>query len=62
MTPVADRVLAVELPDDAQPPIEYQVAVVVGTDDEDAARAFVEALRSQGGREALERAGFVVPT
>ena len=62
VTPVADRVLAVELPDDAQPPIEYRVAVVVGTDDEDAARGFVEALRSQGGRKALEQAGFVVPT
>ena len=62
VTPVADRVLAVELPDDAQPPIEYQVAVVAGTDDEDAARAFVEALRGQSGREALEQAGFVVTT
>lgn len=62
VTPVGDRVLAVELPDDAQPPIEYQVAVVVGADDGDAARAFVEALRGQSGREALERAGFVVPT
>jgi len=62
VTPVADRVLALELPDDAQPPIEYQVAVVVGTDDEDEARAFVEALRSETGREALEQAGFVVPT
>ena len=30
VTAVEDRVLAVELPDDAQPPIEYQVAVVVG--------------------------------
>ncbi len=61
VTPVADRVLAVELPDDAQPPIEYQAAVVVGTDDEAGARAFVEALRSLRGREALEQAGFVVP-
>ena len=60
-TPVADRVLALELPENAQPPIEYQVAVVVGTDDEDAARDFVEALRSEAGREALEQAGFVVP-
>ena len=62
VTPVADRVLAIELPDDAQPPIEYQAAVVVGTDDADAARAFVEALLGETGREALERAGFVVPT
>ena len=40
VTPVADRVLAVELPDDAQPPIEYQVAVVADSDDEDAAARF----------------------
>jgi molybdate transport system substrate-binding protein len=62
VTPVADRILAIELPEDAQPSIEYQVAVVTGTDDQDAARAFVQALRGQQGRAALERAGFVVPT
>ena len=62
VTTVADRVLAFELPDGAQLPIEYQVAVVVGTDEEDAARAFVETLRSETGRKALEQAGFVVPT
>lgn len=61
VTPVADRVLAIELPDDAQPPIEYQVAVAVGTDDADAARAFVDGLRGETGRGALEQAGFVVP-
>ena len=60
--PVADRVLAFELPDDAQPPIEYQVAVVADSDDEDAAEEFVETLLGDEGREALERAGFVVPT
>jgi molybdate transport system substrate-binding protein len=62
VTPVADRVLAIELPDDAQPPIEYQVAVVAGSDDEDAAEEFVEKLLGDEGREALERAGFGVPT
>jgi len=62
VTPVEDRVLAFELPDDAQPPIEYQVAVVADSDDEEAAAAFVERLLGPVGREALERAGFVVPT
>ena len=44
VTPVADRVLAFELPDDAQPPIEYQVAVVADSNDADAAEEFVETL------------------
>jgi len=61
VTPVADRVHAVELPDDAQPPIEYQAAVVAGTDQEDAARALVELLGSQPGRNALAQAGFALP-
>jgi molybdate transport system substrate-binding protein len=62
VTPVADRVLAFELPDHAQPPIEYQVAVVANTDDEDAAAKFIEKLLGAEGRAALESAGFVVPT
>ena len=60
VSPVDDEVRAIELPDDAQPPIEYQVAVVVASDDKDAARAFIERLRAEG-REALEAAGFVAP-
>jgi molybdate transport system substrate-binding protein len=62
VAPVADRVLSFELPDGAQPAIEYQVAVVADSDDDDAARAFVEKLLGAEGRAALERAGFVVPT
>lgn len=62
VTPVTDRVLAIDLPHDAQPPIEYQVAVVVDSDDEDAAAEFVEKLLGAEGRAALERAGFGVPT
>ena len=61
VTPVGDRVLAIELPDGSQPPIEYQVAVVAASEDKDAARAFVEKLRADEGRNALEAAGFVVP-
>ncbi|HUG65613.1 MAG TPA: molybdate ABC transporter substrate-binding protein [Gaiellaceae bacterium] len=58
--PLGDRVLTLELPDDAQPQIEYQAAVVVGADDADDARAFVERLGSAEGRAALELAGFAV--
>jgi molybdate transport system substrate-binding protein len=61
VTPVADRVRAIELPDDAQPPIEYRLAVVTASDDQDAARAFVERVRSAEGRDALTAAGFGVP-
>lgn len=59
--PVADRVRVIELPADAQPPIEYQVAVVVAGDNKDAARKFVEKLRSESGRDALAQAGFALP-
>ena len=62
VTPVADRVLAFELSDHAQPPIEYQVAVVADSDDVRAAEDFVEKLLGAEGRAALERAGFVVST
>jgi molybdate transport system substrate-binding protein len=58
---VADGVRVVELPDGAQPPIEYAVAVVASTSREDAARAFVQKLRGPEGREALRAAGFGVP-
>jgi len=62
VTAVADDVLPVELPDRAQPPIEYQVAIVADSDDPDEADAFVDRLLGPDGRETLERAGFVVPT
>jgi molybdate transport system substrate-binding protein len=60
--PLGDDVRVLELPDGAQPTIEYQVAVVGATDDRDGAAAFVERLLSPDGRAALEAAGFVVPT
>jgi molybdate transport system substrate-binding protein len=61
VTPVADQVRAIALPEDAQPPIEYQVAVVADTDDRQAARAFVERLLGAEGRQALADAGFGLP-
>lgn len=60
--PVSKDVLSFELPDSAQPAIEYQVAVVADSDDASDAQAFVEKLLGPKGREALAQAGFVVPT
>ena len=61
VAPVRDRVRAFELPAGAQPPIEYQVAVVTASDDKRTARAFVAKLRAKAGHEALEQAGFALP-
>lgn len=60
--PLGGDVRVIELPDSAQPAIEYQVAVVTASENADAARAFVERLVSEDGRAALESAGFGVPT
>ena len=51
----------IELPEGSQPPIEYQIAVVSGSENKDAAQAFVDLVLSDEGREQLEAAGFVVP-
>ncbi len=56
-----DDVTVIELPDGSQPPIEYQIAVVAGSENKDAAQAFVDLVLSDEGREQLEAAGFVVP-
>ena len=55
---VADDVRVLEVPDSAQPRIEYAVAIVrPGA----AAEAFVDALFSADGRAALQAAGFGTP-
>jgi molybdate transport system substrate-binding protein len=59
--PLGDDVRVFELPDSAQPSIEYQVALVSSSENAEAARAFVELLLSDKGRAALKSAGFVVP-
>ena len=56
-----DDVTVIELPEGSQPPIEYQITVVAGSGNKDAARAFVDLVLSEEGREQLEAAGFVVP-
>jgi molybdate transport system substrate-binding protein len=59
--PVADEVTTIELPGEAQAKVEYPIAVVKGTDDEEAARAFVELVLGPEGRQALGQAGFGPP-
>jgi molybdate transport system substrate-binding protein len=59
--PVAGKVTAIELPDEAQAKVEYPIAVVKGADDGAAARAFVELVLGPEGRQALGQAGFGLP-
>jgi molybdate transport system substrate-binding protein len=56
-----DDVAVIELPEGSQPPIEYQIAVVTGSENQEAAQAFVDLVLGDKGREQLETAGFVVP-
>jgi molybdate transport system substrate-binding protein len=59
--PVESDVAVVEIPPDAQPPVEYQIAVVAESERKEAARAFVERLLGEQGRAALAAAGFGLP-
>jgi ABC-type glycerol-3-phosphate transport system substrate-binding protein len=56
-----DDVTVIELPEGSQPPIEYQIAVVSGSEDKEAAEAFVDKVLGPEGQETLEAAGFVIP-
>jgi molybdate transport system substrate-binding protein len=58
---VASKVKTIGLPDWAQPPIRYELAVVSSTSRPAAARAFVQRVLSKRGRTALARAGFGLP-
>ena len=55
-----DDVTMIEL-GGSQPPIEYQIAVVTSSENQEAAQAFVDLVLSDEGREQLEAAGFIVP-
>ena len=55
-----DDVTVVELPEGSQPPIEYQIAVVSASENQDGAQAFVDLVLSDEGQEQLESAGFIV--
>jgi len=59
--PVASRTRAIALPDWAQPPIRYELALVKTSSHQAAARAFVKSVVSKRGRLLLVQAGFGVP-
>jgi molybdate transport system substrate-binding protein len=57
----AEDVEVIELPEGSQPPIEYKIAVVSDSDDQDGAQAFVDLVLSEQGQEQLVTAGFGAP-
>jgi molybdate transport system substrate-binding protein len=56
-----EDVTVIELPEESQPPIEYQIAVVSASENTEAAEAFVQEVLGPDGQEALEAAGFTIP-
>jgi molybdate transport system substrate-binding protein len=59
--PVASQTRSIALPDWAQPPIRYEVAVVKASMHGAAARAYIKKLTSKRGRKLLATAGFGLP-
>jgi len=59
--PVASRTKTIAMPDWAQPPIRYEVAVVKSSSHPVAARAYIKKLTSPRGRKLLAAAGFGLP-
>jgi molybdate transport system substrate-binding protein len=59
--PVSSKVRLIALPQWAQPPIRYEIAVVKAAQHLAAARAFVKRVLSKRGRLLLRRAGFGLP-
>jgi molybdate transport system substrate-binding protein len=59
--PVASQTRSLALPDWAQPPIRYEVAVVKTSSHPVAARAYIKKLTSKRGRKLLAAAGFGLP-
>src|SRR5574341_1135483 len=50
-----------EIPAEAHPPLEQGAVIVKSAKSQEAAKAFLEFLRSSGGKEVMKRYGFVVP-
>jgi molybdate transport system substrate-binding protein len=59
--PVASRTRTVALPQWAQPPIRYEIAVVSASPNQIAAKTFVKKVLSKRGRLLLAKAGFGLP-
>ena len=56
-----DDVQTIELPDEAQAVVQYPIAVVVDSENQDAAQQFVDLVLGDDGRQALADAGFGPP-
>jgi molybdate transport system substrate-binding protein len=56
-----DDVSAIELPKEAQATVEYPIAVVVASENQDAAREFVDLVLGEDGQQMLADAGFGPP-
>jgi molybdate transport system substrate-binding protein len=59
--PVASRTRTIALPNWAQPPIRYEIALVKACSHRAAARAFIAKVTSRRGRGLLAKAGFGLP-
>jgi molybdate transport system substrate-binding protein len=59
--PVASRTRSLALPQWAQPPIRYEIAVVKSSSSQAAAKAFVRKVLAKRGRQLLAKAGFGLP-
>ena len=59
--PVEGKVEVIELSDAAQAKVEYPIAVVKGTEHEEAARDYVDLVLGPEGQQALAHAGFGPP-
>lgn len=59
--PVAGRTRTIALPDWAQPPIRYEIAIVKSSEHAAAARAYLKKVTSTRGRRLLAAAGFGLP-
>jgi molybdate transport system substrate-binding protein len=59
--PVASRTMSVPLPDWAQPPIRYEIAVVRASSNQVASKAFAKKVLSKRARLLLSEAGFGLP-
>ena len=61
VAPVADNVELIELPEWAQPDIDYLGGVIASSERKEAAHAFLELLAAERGRDVLADAGFALP-
>ena len=59
--PVDDKVTAIELPDEAQAVVQYEIAVVKDAPHHDVAHEFVEQVLGDAGQAKLQAAGFGPP-